>query len=137
MSLLPYIGIDFSKTPRSNDNADVIESSLLFLIPSIFYALNQQYLFGSILAVESLVSANCDGYDKLCKLDNVFLFLFIFLFFYNHYKKRGQFDWIFWLKVIGGWMALKYSSLSKTKEEWYWRHCLWHIIVIIILLSEI
>lgn len=137
MSLLPLVGIDFSKTPRENGNGDVISSSLMFLVPAGFYAMDGQYAFASLLAASSVVSANCDGYDNICRLDNVFMFWIVAGVFWNHYNKGRPFDWIFWLKVIGAWSALKYSSLSKTKEEWQWRHCLWHIIAIIVLLSEV
>jgi len=137
MSLLPLVGIDFSKTPRPTGNGDVIQSSLLFLIPASFYAMDGQYWFASLLAASSIVSSNCDGYDNLCRLDNVFMFWVVSAVIWNHHEKGRPFDWIFWLKIVGAWSALKYSSLSKTKEQWYWRHCLWHITAIIVLLSEV
>jgi len=137
MSLLPLVGIDFTNTPRPAGDGDVIMSSFMFLIPAGFYAMDGQHLFASLLFFESILAANCDGKKKLCRIDNVFMFWIVFGLFWNHYEKGRPFDWIFWLKIAGGWLALKYSSLSKTKEEWYWRHCLWHIISVIVLLSEI
>jgi len=137
MSLLPYIGINFNNVSRPIKNVDIILSSLMLLIPSIFFAANKNYTFAILLALASFFSIQCDGYDKMCKFDNIFMFLLIFVFFYHHHINNRPFDWIFWIKIIGAWLLLKYSSLSKTKEEWYWRHSFWHIIIVIIFLSEI
>jgi hypothetical protein len=117
-------------------------SSLLFLIPSIVFAINGDYLTSLCIAISCVFSVLGDYtyvdknqvvYKYYDRLAAALLFLILIV---RHFAIKGEPEAIFLAKIIFPLSIFKYSSMATTQEEWEVRHSLWHAVIVLIFLSE-
>lgn len=138
---MSWLGVDF-KMKEYKPSKLVLVSSLLFLIPSIVFAINGDYLTSVSITISCIFSVLGDytyvdkhqvAYKYYDRLAAALLFLILVV---RHFAIKGEPEAIFLAKIILPLSLFKYSSLAKTQEDWEVRHSLWHVVVVLIFLSE-
>jgi len=119
----------------------VILSSLLFLIPTVVFALNKEYLIAIAIALSCFFSVLGDSIFPNTKIYNIYdrfvATLLTFILIVRHFSLHKNPEVIFLVKLIFPLCMYKYSSLATTQEEWEIRHSLWHISAVCVFLSEV
>ena len=106
----------------------VFFSSLLFLIPSIIYTCNGDPLMGLVFFIACVFSLLGDSVATdqpvAWKYDVLSAMLVFFIMIARHFMAHPNASPLFFVKVLIPLCLFKYSSMSKTFEEWEWRHSL-------------
>jgi len=133
-------GVDFPVRDYKSSKF-VLISSLLFLIPAVAFASNGDYLTSMCITLSCFFSVLGDSvypnissyniYDRLAAI------LLTGILIARRFSIDKEPDVMFLIKLILPLSIFKYSSMSKTQEEWEIRHSLWHIIITLVFLSEV
>jgi len=139
------IGLNFSMPVNGYRKSTlVLVSSLLFLIPVFVFLVNHDYLAAMCVTIACVFSVLGDyvhigredtqefrNYDAI---SSALLFCIILTrhFLKHAYPKPEN----LLPKIIFPLSLLKYSSMAKTQREWEIRHSLWHVSIVLVLLSE-
>jgi len=145
LSWLGDIGINFSMNHHDYKQSRwVLTSSLLFLIPALAFAVNGDYVTAICVTISCIFSVlgdyvyvGQDGNDPYKYYDRIAAALLFCILITRRFFVKGEPEAIFLSKIILPLSMFKYSSMSKTQKEWEIRHSLWHIMLVLIFLSEV
>ena len=122
----------------------VLASSLLFLIPALAFAVNKDYITAISITISCIFSVlgdyiyvGQDGNDAYKYYDRLAAALLFCILITRRFFVHGEPEAIFLAKIILPLSMFKYSSMATTQNEWVIRHSLWHIVLVIIFLSEV
>jgi len=142
---LNAIGINFQmENHQYKQNKLVLISSLLFLLPAFAFAVNGDYITSLSITISCTFSVlgdyvyvGQDGNDAYKYYDRLAAALLFLILVTRRFVVKGEPEAIFLSKIILPLSIFKYSSMSTTQEEWVVRHSLWHIVLVLIFLSEV
>lgn len=122
----------------------VLVSSLLFMIPATVFMINHDYLAAMSVTIACIFSVLGDyvhigredttqyrNYDAISSA--LLFFIIVARHFLKHSDPKPD---VLLPKIIFPLSLLKYSSMAKTHSEWELRHSLWHVAIVLVLLSE-
>jgi len=141
-AILTTMGVHYGMDDYKYSNL-VMVSSLLFLIPAVFFAINGDYLTSMCVTIACVFSVLGDSVliEKqivaVRTYDIISASLMFLIIVARHFAIHKNPDITILAKVILPLALFKYSSLATPQNEWEIRHSLWHVIVVIILLSEV
>ena len=145
LSWLKTIGIDFAMNNKDYKQSRlVLTSSLLFLIPALAFAVNKDYVMAICITISCIFSVLGDyvyvgqnGIEAYNYYDIIASALLFCILITRRFFVYGEPEAIFVTKIILPLSLFKYSSMATTQEDWVIRHSLWHIVLVLIFLSEV
>ena len=139
------IGIRFEmENHQYKQSKLVLVSSLLLLLPAFAFAVIGDYITAICITISCIFSVlgdyvhvGKDGNDAYKYYDILASAILFLLIITRRFFVKGEPDTLFLAKIILPLSMFKYSSMANTQDEWVIRHSLWHVVAVLIFLSEV